>query len=508
MYILSPQEMTSVDRYTIEEYRLPGKLLMELAGKGCFDLLHRILPVNSNIAVLCGKGNNGGDGLVIARWLNNYGYKPFILLAGDISRMSPETKDNYELVKKIAIPIKNVKTGKEWQETKKLYFDDHSAKNQVHSIKFTAYIDALFGIGFRGSLPQPIDDIISTVNQLSGTKISIDISSGLNASNGQTEKAFKADYTLVMAAQKYGHILGRGKDFSGKITTIDIGVPQPVWNTLTPKVRIAEKDKDILPPRFNSFHKGNYGKLAVIAGSQGYTGAAILACKAALKAGAGLISLFHPPGLETVFETSLTEIMTYTIDNDFDYKLLNSFDTILIGPGIRLSEQAYDMVDYLTSNWSKKIVLDADALNILAEKKHLLERLKDREALLTPHIGEFSRLSGFSINEILSDPVGHVDAFVKEHNCSLILKSSYRLYADIRTMIIDDSGNDGLATGGSGDVLAGLAAGLLSQDSSVKDAAIAASLLLGTTADKCAQLIDKRAITPSLIIEYLFKKFF
>lgn len=508
MYILSPQEMTAIDRHTINEYKIPGKLLMELAGKGCFEELRKILPAEAYVAVLCGKGNNGGDGLVIARWLHNYGYKSIIFLAGDVDRMSAETKDNYILADRLKIPIIQIKTVKEWQKAKQRYFDSQNDDHLSGSVKFTAYIDALFGIGFKGTLPPLIDDIITTVNQLPGLKLAIDISSGLNAANGQTEKAFYADYTYTMAAPKYGHIFGKGKDYSGKVEIIDIGVPCTVWQEVTPKIRLSDEKYIPLPQRFSSAHKGHFGKIAVIAGSQGYTGAAVLACRAALKSGAGLLTLFHPHGLETIFESSLTEIMTYSLDENKDKmdELLDPFDVILIGPGLGLSQQAVDLVDFVSSYWQKPIVYDADALNILSQNREWLNRLKDKPAILTPHIGEFSRLAGIETKDILQSPAEQLSAFTEKHCCSLLLKSSYRIYADENNMIIDCSGNDGLATGGSGDVLAGIIAGLLGQKASPRDASVSASILMGTTAESCSKLYETRAITPSLIIDNLFKK--
>lgn len=500
MYILSRKEMTEIDRYVIDNYKIPGRVLMELAGKGCFDYMKNLIPENATIALFCGSGNNGGDGLVIARWLKNYHYQPYIYLTGDITKMSQETMMNYELAVKLNIPVKQIQNAQDWK--KELSF--------IRDKCFKVFIDAIFGIGFKGSLKGLCKEIIDDVNALKGLKIAIDIASGLDADNGLTDNAFNADYTLTMAATKYGHYLGKGKDFSGKVEVIDIGVPAQVWQERKVAVSLINEETVIYPERYCSAHKGDYGRVAVIAGSQGYTGAAVLSCQAALKAGSGLITLYHPAGLETILESCLKEVMTMVVDSVDDFKNSKEFfnsDALLIGPGLRMTDTSVALVDMVTANWDKPAVLDADALNILAVNREWLNRLKNRQFVLTPHIGEFARLTDKSTKEIMEKPFTVLRSFVDKYRCSVLLKTACRIFADSESIVMDVSGNDGLATGGSGDVLAGIVASFLGQKSSIKNAAVAGSYLLGKTAEECSRHYMVQAVTPSMIIDNLFKKY-
>ncbi len=492
--VLSRNEAYQIDNEAMK--LIPSSVLMENAGKGVYEFIRTTYPKAKRIALFCGHGNNGGDGFVIARLLKENGCYPEIFLLGDSNKFSPETKRNFELLSNIP-----------------KYEAANSFKQNLDD--YDLIVDAIYGIGFRGTLNSQIEMIINKINMANSSKIAVDISSGLDADNGLCDNAFNADYTLTMGAYKYGHFLGQGMDYSGIVNVVDIGFPESAFQGIS--VNLATRDDIVYPNRKRSYHKANYGKIAIIAGSSEYKGAAVLAARAALKSGAGLITLFHPPEIDP--STQLTEVMCRPIPQDFynhhktnDYALheseildfIKDYDVLLLGPGIGVSPFSTNLVDIITKHWKKPLVLDADALNILSQNPQWLDRLEN--AIITPHIGEFARLCNKTSQDILDNPIRHAVEFSSKYNLVLLLKSSYRLIIASGDIRIDISGNDGLATGGSGDVLAGITVSFLGQNLSPFNAAVSASYLLGTTAEYCNEYLHTPAITPTDIIDNLFRK--
>ncbi len=507
MYILSREEMYFLDKYTIEKIGIPGKKLMEKAGKGCSEFLHdEILKPESKIAVFCGSGNNGGDGFVIARYLKNWKYHPKVFLLGNTDKMSPETFENYKSCEELQIEIVSVENTEELNNLS----------------EFDLIVDAIFGIGLQGAVRGWRADIIDKINNSGKLVVAIDIASGVDANTGQAEVAVNADYTLTMAAFKYGHFIEKGREKSGIVRVIDIGIPNEVYKKFPPKAKLITDQNVKYPKRFPLSHKGQYGRVGIIAGSPGFSGAAIMACRAALRSGAGLITLFHPKEMSLIFETQLLEVMTYSIPelpfvrgdvsgkpeteglDDFSKKL-SSMDALLIGPGMGTTPKAKELINFVLQNWEKPAILDADALNILSENEDILKLIINKPFIFTPHIGEFARLSHKSIPEILADPLKALEEFTQRYKCCVLLKSATTIFTDGKEFIFDISGNDGLSTGGSGDVLAGIIVSFLGQKLSLRDAAISASFLMGKTAEKLAQTRKPASIIPSDIIEEIFK---
>ncbi len=521
MYVLSKEEMTGIDKHTIEKIGIDAGILMEHAGYNAAQFIAGQVEEEAKIGIFSGHGNNGGDGFVIARCLKNLGFESVVFFVGNRERMSQETTANFELLEKLGIGIIPISSTKEWEEIAAVQFCEEKPG-------FRGLIDALFGIGFKGELPELQAKILTTLNTLPGKKFAVDICSGLNANTGQTEKAFKADYTLTMAAPKYGHFLGKGREYSGRVIAIDIGIPQNVWQDKCPAVNLITADNISYPYRNRFYHKGDYGRVAIIAGSPGFSGAAVLAAKAALRAGSGLITLFHHQGMEAIYETNLVEIMTKTLPFSEEeimhsgyaaedrirtvpgikelLSALELYDVLLIGPGLGVNPLSTALVNIVTMEWEKPALFDADALNILAHYPHWLQRCEKKPFVLTPHIGEFARMTHVSIQEVLQDPVGAVKQFLSEYDCHLLLKGITRIFANRSGMFFDISGNDGLATGGSGDVLAGIIVSFLGQKLLPSEAATAGSYLLGTTAESCSLLKKTAAVTPSDIIANLFLK--
>jgi ADP-dependent NAD(P)H-hydrate dehydratase / NAD(P)H-hydrate epimerase len=500
MKIVAPETMKKIDRRTIEELGIPSRILMENAGLGCAEYIRKeILTKPANVLCVCGSGNNGGDGLVIARWLAHWHYPVQIIMVGDAGQMSEETKLNYELCKKLNISIFEATDPGNWQKQK---------MNLVHS---SIVIDAIFGIGFKGKLDDFLNQVVNDLNKYARIIVSIDIPSGLNGFTGNSDSCIHAHYTLTLASLKYGLILNEGMLHSGITKVIDIGIPDEYY-AQEKSANLVTKETVVFPTRNRLNHKGSYGRIAVIAGSPGFAGAALLSSKACLRAGAGLVTLFYPMGMETIFAGKVMELMSQTIPqkNDGIYEheqlleKLEPFDVLLIGPGIGKSKNIQELAAYLLKYWTKPMIIDADGLNALAADSSMLFQLKDKPILLTPHMGEFARLVGISIEELEKDIIGHLAKFVQTWGTHVLLKSSITIYAAGEHMDFIITGNDGLATGGSGDVLAGIATSFIGQHLPIHLAAPAASWILGKTAESLARMKGTPAILPTDVIDHLF----
>lgn len=500
MKILSRQLMQQYDKYTIEHFGIPGKTLMEIAGKkSAFFINRRVLGRPAKVALLCSHGNNGGDGFVIARYLKKFGHEPTIFFVGQEDKMSPETNENYELLKECEISIIKVPDFEAWQEHQKLFtFAD-------------LIVDAIFGIGFRGTVKGWLAKLIAAINQADKFIVAVDIASGIDANTGFVDIAIRADVTLTMAAYKYAHFLGEGREYSGFVEVIDIGIPAEVETRFPPEASLITSELVEYPWRSVCSHKGSFGKLGIVAGSPGYSGAAILSAQAALRAGAGLVYLFHPPGMENIFESALIEPITIAlpdVDNQAVDLILNKsgqMDALLLGPGLGVSERTKLIVGEILKHCHCPLIIDADGLNILAQNDELLKLLYDRNVVLTPHIGEFSRLSKTDISKINSDPLSNLKSFCDEFKVRVLLKSFTSIYFNGEHFYFNIRGNDGLATGGSGDVLSGIIGSFVAQNSTLDDAVLSASYLLGFTAEKLGQIRKPASIIPTDIIENLFK---
>ena len=493
MYLLSRQQIYDCDRYTIND-GIPGKELMENAGRGSAEYIRDNIQSAGEIIIFCGNGNNGGDGFVIARYLCSWNYKVTVILTGKSEKMTSETLENYQSCRDMNITMKTIGSYENWQALK------------INISDFSMVIDAIFGVGLKGNLRGWIVQLIAEINDKSKLTIAIDIASGVDAENGSALSAIRAEYTLTMAAIKYGSVMEAGKWHSGKIIVINIGIPQEVINGKKPKSVLIDAESVILPERKGYYHKGNYGKIAIIAGSPGYSGAAVMSSRAALRSGAGLITLFHPQEMELIFEIHLLEVMTRVIPEKAEefIRQLEKFDAVLFGPGIGKSKEADTILEILIKEWKKPLVIDADGLNLLSSRKDLLAVLRDKNILLTPHIGEFSRLTGISTEDILLNPAEILMAFCQANKLKVLLKSSTSIFCDGEELAFCATGNDGLATGGSGDVLSGIIISFIGQGLSISEAATSASWVLGKTAEKLSMKRETRSIIPSDIIENLF----
>ncbi len=500
MTLLTPEQMYRLDKRTMDDFGIPSRVLMETAGKGCADYIKENYASTNEVALVCSSGNNGGDGFVIARWLDKYGFDCTVYLVGTKEKFSAETRANYDLIEKLGLKIHEIDEEDVWKQ------------KRLALLTADIVVDSIFGIGFKGELKGLMKVVVESINRTKGTVISVDIPSGLNALTGNSSLCVKADVTLTMASLKIGHVLGKGRCVCGETEVVPIGIPDSYFGKENPALLI-EKENVTLPDRTRHTHKGSYGRVAVIAGSEGYTGAAIMACQSALRSGSGLITLFHRKELSTIFELKLTEVMTKAIpevDGEPDVyefiSILKNYDVILFGPGIGVSDYTLMILEELLLKIEKPIVIDADGLNLISANPHLLTQIAFKDVLLTPHVGEFSRLAKVSINEIKKNRLEVLKSFTNNYKAKVLLKDSISIYSDMDSTFINTRGNDGLATGGSGDVLSGIITSFIGQKIQLGKAAIAGSYLLGVTAENLNQGKETNAITPTDIIKSLFLK--
>ncbi|PKN72451.1 MAG: bifunctional ADP-dependent NAD(P)H-hydrate dehydratase/NAD(P)H-hydrate epimerase [Candidatus Cloacimonetes bacterium HGW-Cloacimonetes-3] len=501
--VLSSAQMKAIDKRTINEFGLPARILMENAGNACADYLMNNYPEieNGNVIILHGCGNNSGDGFVIARRLFLAGIYVRLVKVHD-APFTPESKANYQLCEKLGIPM-----------------TDYSKQTEISrwvelSLEVDILIDAVFGIGFHGELSEPIKQAFRFPKLVCDTRIAIDIPSGVNSDTGVcADSTFVATETLCIHTPKFGHILSNGIAYSGKLTIIDIGIP-PTYTDDIPQYLIDETNVEY-PDRFMQANKGSYGRVLVIGGSPGYSGSVVMASKAALRAGAGYCLLMSRPEMEAHYYHISPEIMFRPVpedpttglpDKDKLRQALKEADSVLIGCGLGTDDYALSLLQTALQYCKCPLVVDADAISLIAKNESLQKYLKRSNIVLTPHLGEFSRLSGTPIIDIDNDTVGALKKYVRKTKAQILLKNYTTVFYNGFGLLFNTAGNDGLATGGSGDVLAGIIASFASQGLDLPLAAINASYLMGKTAEMLAEKREPASILPSDIIDNLFVK--
>jgi len=500
--------MKAVDNRAIIELGLPARLLMENAGKGCADYLlqHYMTNLSGKVLILHGDGNNSGDGFVVARYLFLAGIN-VALVKVHSGAMSAETQANLDICTKLGIP-QFIAT--EMQD---------SAWLKGHIMSSSVIIDAIFGLGFRGQLSSCLQELFSFIQHSPAKKVALDIPSGVSADTGSGDDAFKADVTLCIHAPKLGSLIHAGKFKSGLIHVIPIGIPD-FYNEAEHAATHIDKLCHQYPQRYYAAHKGLYGRVIVIGGSLGYLGSVNMAAKAALRAGAGFVNLYSRVEFQEYYSTNPAEIMFIAIPQDEEtlysdedpllpdeetlLMLISKASCIVIGPGMGLDQFAHKLLEIVLKHSKIPTIVDADALHLIATNASFKKYLKKPNILLTPHYGEFCALAKTDVPTLMNDVLGSLADFVQKTKAKVLLKSDTTIYHDGMHTYINTSGNDGLATGGSGDVLAGIIASFTAQGMELGKAAINASYLMGKTAEYLATKRGTPSITPSDIIDNLF----
>ncbi|MBQ8283623.1 MAG: NAD(P)H-hydrate dehydratase [Clostridia bacterium] len=495
MYILTNGQMREADKYTIRDCNMQSLVLMERAGEALANEAEKLAP-KGKIVCVCGGGNNGGDGFVCARILSRRGREVDVLFFSE--KTSEDCFTNYS----------------RWIEDGGQVCDDF-IKN-VYALA----VDCLFGTGFHGGLNGKYAQIAQELNdeKKRGMKIlSADIPSGVNGDNGRVETvAVQADVTLCIGERKLGAILNDGIDYSGEIACADIGIrlPKNTYAELLNKESIYRT----LPERKRNSHKGVYGRAAIVAGSAQYTGAAYLSAAACLRSGVGYTSLYVPQDILPYYVLKLPEVLLFSSNEgdryEFNEEIMRGllvYDSIAFGMGMGVSMAVALGVKYLLEQFTGRLVLDADALNSLAvyEKENLPKLFQNKkcDVLLTPHVKEFSRLSGKAVQEILNDPIQKTQTFAKEYGVNVLLKNAVSILSDGERIAISVTGTSGQAKGGSGDVLSGVIAGLCASGLSAFDGAKVAAYITGKAAEIAAGELGEYSLTATDCISHLGKAF-
>ena len=492
MKVVTAQEMRQIDQQTIEQVGIPGVVLMDHAGSAVVRTIGQHFPECQHIAIFVGKGNNGGDGLVVARQLAHAGQPIQIFLVSPQESFSGDALTNLQIVQNLDLPITPILSEDELE----------GAKSQITSADLI--VDSIFGTGLRGGVHGFIGDVIECINETGKPVIAIDLPSGLAANTGLAEGAcIQATYTVTIGLPKRGNLIHPGATFTGKLEVVDIGFPRSVIDVQNIQVKWTQPfdAARMLPSRPTHSHKGTYGRVFVAAGSTGMTGAAALTSAGALRVGAGLVTLGAPKSLNPILEVKLTEVMTLPLPETTEGSLAleakshiieaveRNRSVLAIGPGLSQNTETVALVHNLIRESDAPIVIDADGINALSKSNRILSSLSP-QTVLTPHPGEMARLIGETVEALERDRIGIAQRFAETHNVTLVLKGVPTVVARGNGEVwINSTGNAGMATGGMGDVLTGLIAGLMAQKVSAFDAAVLGVYLHGLAGDLVADSI-------------------
>lgn len=506
MRLIDGAASREMDREAMETYGLDTLVLMENAGLRSADFAAELLAKakeGAKVAVIVGKGNNGGDGLVLARHLFNRGFDVEIFCLAASEDFSPAAKANWQIVSALAI---------------KTTFLSQARDLTLFRLKLMAsslIVDAIFGSGFKGEMEGLAKDVVSTLNGAHRPVLAIDIPSGVDADTGKIGKTVvKADYTIAFALPKMGNILAPGGEMNGELHVVDISFP--------PALTAEKEEDDVLideawvlskmNPRKADSHKGIYGHVLVAGGSANMTGSLILAGKGALKAGAGLVTYMMPDSLHDAVRAHNLEAMTCRLPENEDGSLgVASADLILqqtgnkilvLGMGLSRTDDSMALVNKILDNINCPLVLDADALLALGERNG--RKKTSHPLVLTPHPGEMSRMLGWSIREVQENRIDAVRLAAEKYAAVVLLKGSRTLIAAPNgKLLVNLTGNAGMATGGMGDVLSGIIGALLGQGLDALTAAALGVYFHGLAGDVAAEDKGEMGLNAGDIIDYL-----
>lgn len=474
-YLVNAQEMQRCDRVTIEEYGVPGLVLMERAALAVADSLMDGAFCMDKVLVVCGSGNNGGDGFAVARILMERNVETAVLFAGKEESMSEAAR----IQKKIC----------------ENYGMNFVSKIDIH--EYTCIVDAIFGVGLSRKIEGRYQTLIEQINEASGKVVSVDIPSGISADSGRVMgTAVCADRTVTFSFAKLGQALYPGAAYCGKIVVRDIGITEKSFRGKFPGAYYLEReDMRRLPRRTRYSNKGTYGKALLVAGQKNMCGAACLAGEAAYRTGTGLVKIFTEECNRVIVQEKLPEALlsTYESPDTLEESVFQWPSAAGIGPGFGTGPEKWETLCLFLEKCACPLVLDADALNLLSGR---IEKLRERRTsvVVTPHVGEMERLTGIPKSAILEDLPGICRRFAEEYGVICVLKDTRTVISDGREICINLTGTDGMATGGSGDVLTGILTGLLAQGMEPFAAAKLAVWIHGSAGELAAKRLGRRGM--------------
>jgi len=489
MKIATRDIVREIDNTTIKKYGIPGLILMENAGRAVSTVILSQYPEAEKISVFCGGGNNGGDGFVIARHLISAGKEVTTYLLQNKNDYKGDAKTNLEALRKISKDVKKISSN----------FSNYKKSDLI--------VDSIFGTGINDEVKGTVKKIIGEINSLRTPKISVDLPSGLDSDSGvPLGIAVKADSTVTFIVLKLGITIYPGIEYTGKLFIADITTPKRLEDKISCELITFGKCKNIIKNRPADTHKGTYGHTLVIAGSSGKTGAAFLCAHSAVRSGSGLVTIGAPKSVIKSIEEKIVEPMSEGLnDNGKGYFTeeslpdavhnLKSKTSLAIGPGISTNRNTEKFVLGLLRKSRIPVVADADAINIIARNKNILKKLK-APVILTPHPGEMARLAGTNTKDIQKNRIEYAGNFAVSYKCYVVLKGARSVIATPNGHIyINPTGNPGMSSGGMGDVLTGVIAGLLAQNYTAVEACILGTFIHGLSGDMASEKIGKSGIT-------------
>lgn len=510
MRLVTAAQMRAADSYTIDQLGIPSIVLMEEAGRQVAELCLQLLserPGRGRAFIWAGRGNNGGDGFVIARRLGLAGYHTEVfLVCSDPDQIQGAARQNLDILRRLNIAINQAWTADEIAAAAKV-----TASGDIQ-------VDALLGTGTKGALKGPLAAAVQAMNRAGVPTVAVDLPSGLDADTGEVlGPVVQADYTVTIGRPKIGLVTYPGAEYVGELHVADIGIPDQAYDLTGPASVWVEKEEvvPLLPVWQPTTHKGERGRVFIAGGSPGLTGAACLTSQAALRAGAGLVTLGIPEGLHYLMEVKLTEVMTTSLPEEDDGTLAvgaagvileqaERADALAVGPGLGKGEKLPHLLAQLVRETPVPTVIDADGLNALVGQTDIL-RSASAPLILTPHPGEMARLCESTVAEVQAHRLSLARELAQEWKVWLVLKGARSIVATPEgDCYINSSGGPALATGGSGDVLTGIIVSLLAQGLAPKEAALAGVFIHGLAANKAAELVGgERGIVAGDLIRAL-----
>ncbi|HOM02315.1 MAG TPA: NAD(P)H-hydrate dehydratase [Acetivibrio sp.] len=492
MRIVTPVQMREIDSYTINSIGIPGIVLMENAAVRMTDEILKDYGsiVNKNIVLFAGKGNNGGDAFAVARHLCNKGANTVVFILAAKKDISGDARINLDILEKMGIETVEVLESGKLEEV------------EARLERADLVVDGIFGTGLKGGIKGFKGDVIRLVNQKSKPVIAVDIPSGVDGETGEIAgECIKAYKTVTFGYPKFGHFLHPGCEFAGELVVADISIPESVAEKFNVRSYVIDREtvSKLIPKRHINSNKGDYGRVFVITGSFGMTGAGCLAGNAALRSGTGLLYLGVPKALSFIYECNLTEAVTIPLEDENKGFLTKScipqilrhmekMDAVAVGPGLSTEEGVEDVVFSVVENSRVPLVIDADGLNLIAKDLSVLKRSK-APIVLTPHPGEMARLMGTSIEDVQKNRVNAAREFSEKWGVTTVLKGAKTIVAaSDKRVFVNLTGNPGMATGGTGDVLTGVIASFIGQGLDPVDAAVAGIYLHGLCGDRVASI--------------------
>ena len=500
-YLVSAEEMQRYDSNTISEFKVPGLVLMEQAALSCLQVIKEITCTNKKILILAGKGNNGGDAMALARLLVQHSYKVTVCIVSNSldleNGFSDSAKIQFEIINAMGIPV----------------------VTKLPNDSYDIIIDGIFGVGLNRSIQGNIAEIIETINQYQGYKVSLDIPSGVDATTGKIyEVAFKADTTITFAFLKRGLYLLPGARFAGKIVKATIGItPESFLNNPPVMYTLTGSIHEYLPKRDVFGHKGTFGKILLVAGNKDIGGAAILAGRASLTSGCGMIRILTHKEQKSNIITTIPEAMVDgydTLEDAIEYlrKGLAWADVIAIGPGMGIDTISEEILKTIIKESRKPMVLDADAITILSKEEFYfsLKTLQDkcdskRDLILTPHPLELARICHCDKSEIMENGLQVAINLAKDLHAVIIKKDANTIICNNTQLALNIGSNSGMATAGSGDVLCGITASLMALKLPIFDTAVISVYLHSLAGNYAKNKSNEYSLTASDIIHGISK---